>query len=169
MATQTYCTVDDLESILSDQGVLRLLDDDEDGVAAADESARLDDVIVQAASMMNMRLSFRYDLASLANNDWCRWCNAYMAAQLLMRRRGNPGSPVVFDQADEYRESLKEIREGRLNVPDAAPYRSPEIAVSNYTLEPARRQPVRVRVENSTRPTADGIKRDTAWPFFGWW
>lgn len=164
LATQTYCTTDDLKAIISDQTLLRLIDDNEDGVANSREASYGNDAIVQAASQMNLYLKRRHRLSTLANSDWCRWCNAYLASQLLWRRRGNPAPPTLEAEAEQYREWLLEIRHARMDVPDTPPSVDPTPGVSNYTIDMRQRNPVRVRVEESVRKTADGVPRNSAWP-----
>ncbi|MBI1249066.1 DUF1320 domain-containing protein [bacterium] len=132
MPTQTYCTLDDLKAILGSTAVLRLLDDNEDGVTTSLEQSYASDVIAQAASQINAVLSMRYDTGSLASNTWCRWCNAYLAASLLVRRRGNPADASLEEVVRSYRDQLEQIRTGQLNLPDATPEGSKAPAVSNY-------------------------------------
>ena len=132
MPTPTYCTLDDLKAILGSTAVLRLLDDNEDGVTSSLEQSYAEEVIAQAASQISAPLGMRYDTCSLASNTWCRWCNAYLAASLLVRRRGNPADASLEEVVRSYRDQLEQIRTGQLNVPDATPEGSAAPAVSNY-------------------------------------
>ena len=168
MATQSYCTIAELKSIIGEPAFKRLLDDNEDRAVDNLEASYATDAIEQAATHMNMLLSMRYSLSVLATSVWCKWCNAYLALSVLERRRGNPVDSSIESIAEKYREWLEDIRHSRMNIPDKPPAFSAMPRVSNYTTELIRKQPVRVDVATSEGKTAEGIKRDVAWDF-GWY
>lgn len=159
MATQTYCTLSDIESIVSSHVLLRILDDNEDGTSSTAENVRLTNAIEQAASQINVQLKARYRLTELVGSDWCKWCNAWLAVSILVRRRGNPELSSIEEEADRWREQLDSVRLGRISI-DKPPSTNPTPAVSTFVIDLGRRIPVRVRPEESVRPSADGIKRN---------
>lgn len=161
MATQTYCSISDVQAILGNYSTTRYLDDDEDTNLSSGESSNGDSCITMTASQMNAELFRRYRSADLASSDWCKYCNAYLAAQLIARRRGNAPPPALEDEAERYRTWLRDIRYGRMNLPDTPLGVDPTPGTSNYSIDMAENQPVRVDTEISRRDSADGVKRNT--------
>jgi len=133
--TTTYCSQADLEAILGRTQILRMVDDNEDGVASISESQRIADAMHQAASEMNVFLSARYFLSDLAGSEWCRWCNAYLAVERLVSRRGNAPSSSIRKKAEDYQDRLREIRDGKTCVPDAIPTVSSLPAATRYVVD----------------------------------
>lgn len=120
MTPQTYCHTDDLETIWSPAAVTRAADDDHSGSLGAEGLELLERLIARAANQMNAALEMRYRLADLAENPWCRDCNAAIAVYLLATRRGNSAPPHLVKQYEDYLADLAEIRRGRMKVPQAA-------------------------------------------------
>lgn len=115
--TVTYCTPDDLNPLLSEEGVTGRLDDDDDGSIDANEQGYLATAIQWASDKVNFYCLNRYAALDLANswlvNNWAVLC----AGHWLSIRRGNP-SPASI--ADLYKEALKDmemIRTGAANLP----------------------------------------------------
>src|SRR5687767_1407232 len=101
MAT-TYCVRADVESIMGLAGVLAHVDDDQDGTEASNEDDHITNAIERAAVEMNSSLRNQYDLADLTDNDWCKWCNAYLASMFLYNRRGNPAPMSILEVVTDY-------------------------------------------------------------------
>lgn len=162
--SQTYCVRADIESILGVAGVLACIDDDGDGTESAAETLHITNAIERAAVEMNSNLGKQYHpLTALADNDWCKWCNAYLAAEKLTARRSNPPPPSVIEAAQQYRADLLDARWGRFQVPDQAPSFDHTCTVSNFQPELGKTiAPIRVDRDESTgaEPDADsGRKR----------
>ncbi|GAA4441990.1 phage protein Gp36 family protein [Bremerella cremea] len=151
MSTTPYCTATQLTSILGPSALLRLLDDNEDGTAGSLESSYASDAIEQAASQMNLFLHARYATSDLVASDWCRWCNAYLAIDLLVRRRGNPADSSLTEIAQTYRAQLEAIARGELALPDAARPHTALPRISNHQTALGERLPVR-----TIRPEQEG-------------
>lgn len=151
MATTTYCLRVDVENIISSAGLNMSADDNRDGIVSAAEELHVTRAIEMSASNMNARLGRRYKLSDLSDNDWVKFCNATLAAEMVMRRRGNGPPPSVVDAADQFRDDLNDIVAGRLSVPEQSESFDFSMAVSNYITRRAQRdQKVRVDTAIST-------------------
>lgn len=161
---QTYCDYDDIVSIIGAAAVLACIDDDSDGNESTVESTQVTQSIERAAVEMNSALGCQYVLSELASNDWCKWCNAYLACYYLMKRRANPLPTSIGEDISFYRQQLEEARWGRFQVPEQASSFDHTAAVSNFRPEIYKnRNPIRVVTEESTREAPeDGVKREQA-------
>jgi hypothetical protein len=163
MATQTYCVRRDVVSILGEAGLLACIDDNANGQADPDEIVFITDAINRSASEMNHSLGKQYSpLSSLAGNEWCKWCNAYIAAFYLQSRRGNAPVGSVMESTITYRQQLEAIQWGRDSVPEASPTHNHSPAVTNFNIRPNSPDgPVVVDLDQSTggNPGA-GVKRN---------
>ncbi len=159
--TTIYCTVTELQSLMSDAFVTASVDDDEDGVNDAGEDTLVDDAIEQGAVAMNAFLQQRYTLSELTSNDWAKWCNATLAAECITARRGNP--EMFVERAERYRGWLEDIADGKMPLPEASPTFDSRPTVSTFDVERWRKDaPVRVVKDQSTGPDpAPGVKRRT--------
>lgn len=113
----TYCSVTDVESILSAEGVSFASDDDRSGIITADEIDFLNDVLQWTQSKINYYLVQWYDLATIPGNTWIKWCHACFAACQLMRRRGNSVPDGLILQEAQYLEWLEQVRTNRALIP----------------------------------------------------
>src|SRR6187551_33359 len=95
VSTQTYCLRADVEAAWTPADSLAAVDDDASSTISVDEEAIVTRAIERAANRMNAALEMRYSLEPLADNDWCRDCNAAIAAYLLATRRGDAASDVI--------------------------------------------------------------------------
>lgn len=173
--TTTYCTRLNVQSLIGEAALLAVIDDNQDGVENPNESEYITHAIERGAVEMNESLSKQYaPLSGLSSNDWCKWCNAYLAAYFLFERRGNPVPTGILDAVQTYKDKLSEIRWGRFSVPEATPSFNSRPAVSNYTVELGKQaNPVRVFTDESIGdapdPLVDGsVKRHKSFQP-GWW
>ncbi len=160
-----YCTVADVESIISAHGVTAFADDNLDGSRSAAETQLVADAISRAAALdINIALSSRYKLSDLSGNVWCKFANAVCAALDVTVRRNNPASRTLAERCKRIRDDLQKIQAGRLQLPDQAESFDQRPTVSNFDVERWRHQtPVRVRTDESTGPDPSGdILRRTA-------
>lgn len=171
MTVQTFCTIADVKDLLSDNGVLYRTDDDESGAVAGSgtESTVQSHAIELAAVKMNMYLQqTAYTLTALANNEWCKWCNAVKAAVALCRRRGNPVPQSLLQEEQEFDRMLEMLRKGQIDaIPGTNPSHESTPVTINFTTEPWRRHPVRRKDGSSTgqRPPAT-VKRHDEIPYY---
>lgn len=171
--TQTYCTVEHLRFVLSDTGLTALLDDDESGVASVAEEVAITTAINWAAADINAAVGQQYKLADVVNNTWLQKANAFLAVDLLSRRRRNPTEETgaIGSEVKRIREWLLGIQYGRNRLPeqnDSFDYRP---AVSNFVpVLGARNGPILVDVQASTgSDPVDGVTRNS-YPQYGpWW
>lgn len=162
---QTYCEREDIESILSEAGVLAPIDDDQDGIESDSDAAHITSMIERAAVEMNAAMRHQYHpLSDLASNEWCKWANATLAAYFIRSRKGNPAEQSLVDQVIEIRRMLIEIRWGRDQIPDQSPTHGHTPTVSNFQPELIKTfAPIRVDVEESTGETPhSSLKRNVA-------
>ena len=132
---QTYCTREDIESTWNPAGVLTAADDDNNGSLSAGEEAHIARAIERAAGTMNAVLEVRYSLSDLADSEWCRDCNAALAAYLLATRSGDAAPDTVAAEFDRYLDALASIRDGELNVPEASESDAHGPTVSNFRID----------------------------------
>lgn len=150
--------------------MLACIDDDQDGVESVAESAYVTDAITRAAVEMNGKLRQQYTLSELSANDWCKWCNAYLAAWYLGARRNNPPAPSVISVVDMYREQLELASWGRFQLPEQAPSFEHIPAVSNFAPELGKvSNPIRVITEESTGAVPGGNRKRNVARQAGWW
>lgn len=132
MALITYCSITDVDAILSSVGEIARLDDDDSGVA---DAANVTAVIEQATEEVNLYLCRRYEAATLATSAWVKYCTAVVAAWLASRRRGNPPPEILDEEYKRYLEQLKQIQNGQLDVPYVNPQFDMTPATANYTVD----------------------------------
>lgn len=163
MATQTYCDREDIVSIIGEAGLLACIDDNANGQEDPEETPFIASAISRAAAEMNRSISKQYSpLTGLASNEWCKWCNAYLAIFHLQARRSNAPAASVIEAVISNRELLEHIRWGRESVPEGIPTHNHSPAVSNFSVQPNNPDgPIVVNVEQSTggNPSA-GVRRN---------
>jgi phage gp36-like protein len=151
---QTYCVKADLESVWNPSAVLAAADDDTNGSLSPVEEAHITRAIERAAGTINGVLEVRYELTDLADNEWCRDCNAALAAYLLATRSGDSAPDAIAAEFDRYLEDLAQIRDGLVNVPGIVESHQHGPTVSNFAIDlRERRAKVRRVVETSTGDT----------------
>jgi len=156
MATTTYCTRTDIDAILSIHAVDRMIDDDGDGAIEAGESALVTTMIERAAGRINSRVEMRYTLSDLSSNDWIKFVNASIAAQMIARRRGNGVPPSLQEEVDEFLGDLDEILAGRMKIPEQNESLDYLPSVSVYDVRRGCQPSIRVdtRLSTGTDPHA---------------
>lgn len=148
MSTQIYCTRADLEAAWTTADLLAAVDDDASGTISTDEDAIITRAIERAANRMNAALEMRYGLSFLADNAWCRDCNAALAIYLLATRRGTAASDPVQEQYEAFIVDLEQIVAGRLRVPQAIEALQHSPTVSNFVVQPTQRVATIRRVDD---------------------
>jgi hypothetical protein len=132
---QTYCTRADIESTWNPDDVLAAADDDNSGTLSPEEEAHITRAIERAAGTMNAVLEVRYRLSDLTASEWCRDCNAALAAYLLATRSGEAAPDTIAAEFDRYLEALALIRDGELNVPEVPESDTHGPTVSNFRID----------------------------------
>lgn len=159
MAT-TYCDSDDIVAIIGEAAVLACIDDDNDGLESATETLHVTNAIERAAVEMNQSLRHQYVLSELTSNDWCKWCNAYLASWFLYARRTNPCPNSLQEAVQKYRDELLEMRWGRQQLPEQAPSFEHHPTVTNFRPELGKREmPIRVNTTESTGASPEGNRK----------
>jgi hypothetical protein len=159
--TTTYCTRTDLEAIISPAGLLACIDDDENGGTSPTADGYVTSAIENAASKINQKLSTsKYKPASISSNAWVKWTNAYLAIDILSRRRNNPAVESITSEIKERLELLDAVRAGREQLPEQTPDFDCLPAVSNLKPELYKYQnPIRVSVNESVGSTPDPTRK----------
>ncbi len=130
-----YCTQADIESIWNPASVLAAADDDNSGTLSPTEEGHIARAIERAAGWMNAYLEVRYVLADLADNVWCRDCNATLAAYLLSLRQGDEIPAGLLAEYERYLHDLVEIRDARQWVPGVVSSLAHIPTVSNFVVD----------------------------------
>lgn len=144
-----FCTVADVESVLSRLGV-ELRSQDESSVPVLD-TAHVNDAIEEASEDAALFLLERYESAALATSAWLKRKVAFLAACSLMIRRGEGMPQSWIDKRDEIFGFFKQIMRHILDIPGLAVAGETMPTVSNYRV--ALRfpnMPVRVNTSAST-------------------
>lgn len=161
----TYCTRNDIASIIGEPAILACIDDNQNGSEDGEEAGYVTAAIERAATEINEKVRYQYgDLTALAGNAWLKWANAYIAAWHLFARRANAPPGSVEEYVLSIRDQLTEIRWGRSQIPEQAPQYNFAPSVSNFRPEFTNPQgPIAVDLDLSTGASpVDGIKRNTA-------
>lgn len=160
MAVTIYCTAANIESIIGQPALVACVDDDQDGNLSATEALHITAAINRAAVEMNSSLNNQYVLSDLSGNEWCKWCNAYIACWHLFSRRSNPVPSSIVEAVTDYRDKLSEARWGRFQVPEQAPSFEHIPTVSNMKPEIFKTvAPIRVSVDESTGVAPEGGRK----------
>lgn len=165
--TTTYCVIADVAAVLSDAGVLACLDDDENGVLSVAEEALGTSAIERAAVKMNFVLQRRFVLSEL-DNDWCKWCNATLAAREICSRRNNaPVSESLGGAVKEFMDQLEAIGLGS-PIPEQAESFEHTPTVSVLKPELWHRQPIAVLPTESdgSAPEGDYNRRNNSQGYY---
>jgi hypothetical protein len=160
MATQAYCTIADVEELLSVQGATAFVDDDETGSRSTAEAAFITSMIGYAAERINFQINQVYVLADVVNNGWLNYANAYLAAGNLIQRRGMPLTPSLSDQIDQILDQLSQIVNGSARLPQQVPSFDTLPTVSNFKVDLSNANtPTPVNVSASTGPAPVGNRK----------
>lgn len=160
MPVQTYCDRADINSLIGEASVLACIDDDQDGLESAAESAIVASVIERAAVEMNAAIRHQYILSDVADNAWCKWANAQLAAYMLRTRRNNPAEQSHIDAVTDIRRLLLEVRWGRDQLPDQSPSHNHIPTVSNFRPELNNPNgPIAVDAQQSTGEAPGGNRK----------
>lgn len=164
MASQSYCSRTDIENIMGPAAVLASIDDDQDQVESAADTAALTAIIDRAANEMNQMIRHQYVLADVAGNDWLVYAQATIVVYRLRTRRNNPAEGSVEEEYRSVMRLLKEVRWGREQLPDQSPSYDHLPSVSNFSPQLFRQDaPIRVSEEESTTTAPVGNrKRNTS-------
>lgn len=154
-----YCTIDDVQRILSVEGVNYRIDDD---------PSEYPDVIDEACREVDLYLLPHYSTTTLSGNNWVKYQSAIITAVLLCERRGNPVPRGVDRKYERLTERLERIGSGELHVPGAVRRRTdvPTLSAPRIRLDPYPRTVIERRRGGSANPPEDYPRIDdkTEWP-----
>lgn len=156
MPATPYCAREDIDDVLSDEGV---------GYRATDEANQIEKsglvtrTIRQASDRVNLYCGERYTAAELATSDYIISATAVIAAYMLSTRRGNPPPPSLEARYKEVFEELGKIQLGQADVPGIVTRGGSVPVLSNLRIDGRYRQSkVRVQPDISTgTPPQGGI------------
>lgn len=155
-----YCSEADVDFVWSSFGVDVRADDDANGIA---DDGVVNLAIQRASLLVNRYVLHRYTVAACQASTWLRWATAYIAAEVLGKRRGNSIPESLASEVAEYFQELERIKTGQDHLmgdsgPSTPRYDSRPI-VSNMTVDPRyARNKVRRVPSTSTGP---GNTQDT--------
>lgn len=127
----SYCTSQDIVDRISSSGQTLRLDD---FTAGANRDALIARIIENASAQVDLYLLPRYDAAVLAANTWVIHATADLALCILCRRRGNPPPGPIKEQCDAVLETMKEIKDGELALPEAPERKESVPVMSNVRV-----------------------------------
>lgn len=142
-----YCLFTDMQNVMSANGLNLRMDDN--------PPSAWRDSIYRAGSRINQYLIRRYDTVQLVGNYWVQFNAAIMATYILCGGRGNT---VPQSLAKDYKEviaDLKEVRDGKADVPDVAARRQTCPVMSNTRILLAPQPHVRIDRVFSTKTGGD--------------
>jgi phage gp36-like protein len=117
-STYLYCTSADVDVILSEDGSLGRIDDDDSGVASAADTAHKTRAIQWATARIDFYCRGKHAPADLAQswivNQWC----SVIAAYMLSCRRGNPAAGSLAEMYEAAVEDLKLVQAGDVTLSD---------------------------------------------------
>jgi phage gp36-like protein len=151
-----FCTREDIENRLSVLGTA-MFSNDELETEVVDNT--LNWCIEMGTADASLYLQ-RYDLETLASNDWVRLKTTVLAVWWLCGRRGQTRPEGVQKEYDEVMLTLKDVATGKMNVPGATMPRNAAPTLINRRVNPQLRPPVRVDPITTTAP-AEGYRRST--------
>ena len=143
----SYCTLTDVQRVLSVAGVNLRLDDDPSVYPA---------VLDEASRQVDLYLVGDYDAAGLADNAWVRYATATFAAWEFATRRGNPAPTGIQKRFERYEDRLEKIAAGLMHVPGLARRRTdvPTLSQPRIRLDPYPRTVIeRKRGSSRNHPT----------------
>lgn len=157
--TITLCNRTDMESKLSQYGVVGALDDNNDG---SEDTPTSTDWVTQACQQGTNKvfryLLAKYDQSELALSPIACGYAILFSCRWLLGRRGNPVPAELAEEIAEALLELKEIQKGEAILPDAAPRNNGLPSYMNYDVN--RNFPFgKVRV---IRPESDNSPADFA-------
>lgn len=131
-----YTSMDDVNALLSEEGVGARLDDDQTGTVTVAEEARLTTYAVNyATTKVNDYALGRYaadDLdSSWTVNEWA----TIIAARWLCSRRGNPVPKSLQDMFEETMAELRMLRDKQYDLQDIAERTSTAPRWSNVRVD----------------------------------
>lgn len=146
----TWCSQSDVESILSDHGVLSYSDDDEDGAA---DAGIVSAAIERAAAIdISPLIEERYTpLSATSSNSYLKWANALFAAKHLTIRRNLPMATSLEVECGAVLQLLNQVFNGQRSIPEQHENADHGPFVTNYNVQRIRTQmPARVAQQEST-------------------
>ena len=152
-----YCEAADVEKLAGELAVDLRTDDD---TAGEDAAALVPRAIDYASRRVDFYCVPPYSPAGLAGNGWVRDVAVTLAVYWLCLRRLNDVPGSVAAEREERLQELQMVREGKAQVPGAAPSRRP-VTVTNQLVD-LRRANGQVRTDRSrSTGAAKGYRRPT--------
>lgn len=162
-AANVYCTVNDMQDVLSASGVTLRSDDAPPSLYGAS--------IARAGNQIDFHLNRTYDPADLATSDLVKDWAAVIACFYLCTRRGNPPAVGIDILYQGVMADLKEVQAGRNDIPGIARRKgyAPALSVMRATMRPFNRAVVeRSRGTHAVGEPANYHQSVDPWDAYGW-
>lgn len=158
-----YCSQDDVEAILSANGVRLRLDDDGSEEISAEEQEAMDFALGDAAVTIDQYLAAMHTPAYLATSRWVNNRAAWLSVLALCERRGNPVPESLMDRSEKIFEELEYHRDTSRPIAGVPLRTSMAPTWSNVRVDP-RYQFKAIRVEKQTSSRrASSLQTFTDW------
>lgn len=136
------CTIDDVEAILSAEGVVARGDDSQDGTVSASETKLLNDQISRGSREIAMRLNMLYKVTEFQGSNppvdtpaTVRDMAAVLSAYWMCLRRNNPPTIWLQTARQEVFDTLELVKHGNLRLPDITTALEHSPFVTNFHLD----------------------------------
>lgn len=150
-----YASQEDVEDILSAEGVIARGDDDASGSLNSDETALVARFLRRATHLVNGFLLGLHEASELAQSGIVNHWTAVVAAKRFAGRRGLPVPTSLKEEYEEAMQLLAEVRDGKWPLGDAAARSSRFPAYSNVRVDVLGHPLRKLRVERGTSDTHD--------------
>lgn len=153
-AANIYCTIEDVEDILSSVGVSLATDDSSPSSYGA--------ALAKAGNKIDFYLGRRYKPESLARSDMVKDWAALLAAWYIRNRRGDPPPQGLANLYHEAVAEMELVRKGQMDITGIGVRRSlaPSMSVIRPTMRPFPRTVVeKSRSTKGAGPT-EGYKQN---------
>ncbi len=160
----TYTSQDEISRILSDEGVVLMVDDDNDGYldTTTTEGDDLNEAIYEATDEINFYILEHYDASAMSTNRWVRRMASYLAANILSIRRGNGAK--YQSKIEQIYQRLEQIKNSHMEVPRLVRRNKEGPAMSNLVVDHKYGQSkLRVTPGNSVGNRYSGQAGDYNW------
>lgn len=156
MAVPTYsadkllCGRDEVNHVLSENGFNDALDDARIGEPKAFD---VNAIFERGTADIRLRLSARYDDATLKASVWVKWAAAILCAYKVCMRKGLTPPPGFALEVDQLLKDLLAIQTGSIALPDGAPERITAMPTMSNVGINSRYNNAKIRVDTVTSPS----------------
>ena len=129
-----WCTLAEVEYLLSANGVAASVNDSQDNAVA--DATIVNNAIARGRTILSQYLFQKYDIDTITSSvEWVKWAAATFAAIEIMRRKGGVVPPGLQELYEQYTGFLEKVQTGTFQVPGLYLRSSPGISISNITMD----------------------------------